>query len=60
MPILRILGIIKQLETKRKSDKRQTSNVIIIQPIITKDQIVTPKPAKNAEICHTQKQLLKP
>ncbi|MGH0791852.1 cytosolic protein [Bacillus cereus] len=52
---LESLGIIKQLETKRKSDKRQTSNVIIIQPIITKDQIVTPKPAKNAEICHTPK-----
>ena len=29
--------------------------MIIIQPIITKDQIVTPKPAKNDEICHTPK-----
>ncbi|WP_242266281.1 MULTISPECIES: cytosolic protein [unclassified Bacillus cereus group] len=52
---LESLGMIKQLEMKRKSDRRQTSNVIIIQPIITKDQIVTPKPAKNAEICHTPK-----
>ncbi|MED3466574.1 helix-turn-helix domain-containing protein [Bacillus thuringiensis] len=52
---LESLGIIKPLETKRKSDKRQTSNVIIIQPIIAEDQIVTPKPAKNDEICHPPK-----
>ncbi|MGR5864310.1 cytosolic protein [Bacillus cereus] len=52
---LESLGIIKQLEMKRKSDKRQTCNVIIIQSIIAEDQIVTPEPAKNAEICHTPK-----
>ncbi|MGX5631980.1 helix-turn-helix domain-containing protein [Bacillus thuringiensis] len=52
---LESLGIIKQLEMKRKSDMRQTSNIIIIQPIIVEEQIVTPKPAKNAEICHTNK-----
>ncbi|MDA2634524.1 helix-turn-helix domain-containing protein [Bacillus cereus] len=52
---LESLGMIKQLEAKRKSDKRQTSNVIIIQPIIAKDQIVTPKPAKHTEVCHTPK-----
>ncbi|WP_420973760.1 helix-turn-helix domain-containing protein [Bacillus thuringiensis] len=52
---LESLGMIKQLEAKRKSDKRQTSNVIIIHPIIAKDQIVTPKPAKHTEVCHTPK-----
>ncbi|MEK4416519.1 helix-turn-helix domain-containing protein [Bacillus sp. FSL K6-0268] len=52
---LESLGIIKQLETKRKSDMRQTSNVIVIQPIHADGQLVTPKPAKNAEICHTPK-----
>ncbi|HHK5532760.1 TPA: cytosolic protein [Bacillus mobilis] len=52
---LESLGIIKQLEMKRKSDRRQTSNVIVIQPIHTDVQLVTPKPAKNDEICHTPK-----
>ncbi|MHB0803603.1 cytosolic protein [Bacillus thuringiensis] len=52
---LESLGIIKQLEMKRKSDRRQTSNVIVIQPIHTDGQLVTPEPAKNAEICHTPK-----
>ncbi|PEN83941.1 cytosolic protein [Bacillus cereus] len=52
---LESLGIIKQLEMKRKSDMRQTSNIIVIQPIIVEEQIVTPKPAKNVEICHTKK-----
>lgn len=49
------LGIIRQLEMKRKSDMRQTSNVIVIQPIIAKKQIVTEVPIKNAEMCHTKK-----
>ncbi|MFZ7804967.1 cytosolic protein [Bacillus thuringiensis] len=52
---LESLGIIKQLEMKRKSDRRQTSNVIMIQPIHTDGQLVTPEPAKNDEICHTPK-----
>ncbi|HHL0974807.1 TPA: HTH domain-containing protein, partial [Bacillus cereus] len=52
---LESLGIIKQLEMKRKSDRRQTSNVIVIQPLHTDVQLVTPEPAKNAEICHTPK-----
>ncbi|HDR8108836.1 TPA: cytosolic protein [Bacillus cereus] len=52
---LESLGIIKQLEMKRKSDRRQTSNVIVIQPIHTDGQLVTPEPAKNVEICHTPK-----
>ncbi|MGR5978100.1 helix-turn-helix domain-containing protein [Bacillus cereus] len=52
---LKSLGIIKQLEMKRKSDMRQTSNIIIIQPIIVEEQIVTPKPANDADICHTKK-----
>ncbi|HEQ3527917.1 TPA: cytosolic protein [Bacillus cereus] len=52
---LESLGMIKQLEMKRKSDRRQTSNVIVIQPIHTDGELVTPEPAKNAEICHTPK-----
>ncbi|WP_241752261.1 helix-turn-helix domain-containing protein, partial [Bacillus thuringiensis] len=52
---LELLGIIKQLEMKRKSDMRQTSNIIVIQPIITKEEFVTEDPTKNAEICHTKK-----
>ncbi|CDN38361.1 cytosolic protein [Bacillus thuringiensis] len=52
---LESLGIIKQLEMKRKSDRRQTSNVIVIQPIHTDGQLVTPEPTKNDEICHTPK-----
>ncbi|CDN39284.1 unnamed protein product [Bacillus thuringiensis DB27] len=40
---------------KRKSDMRQTSNIIVIQPIIVEKQIVTPFPDKNVEICHTKK-----
>ncbi|MED3079339.1 HTH domain-containing protein [Bacillus wiedmannii] len=52
---LESLGIIKQLEMKRKSDMRQTSNIIVIQPIITKKQIVTEAHTKNVEICHTPK-----
>lgn len=52
---LESLGIIKQLEMKRKSDMRQTSNIIVIQPIIVEKQIVTPSPDKNVEICHTKK-----
>ncbi|MBJ8026240.1 cytosolic protein, partial [Bacillus cereus] len=52
---LESLGIIKQLEMKRKSDMRQTSNIIVIQPIIVEKQIVTQGSTKNAEICHTKK-----
>ncbi|WP_242291476.1 helix-turn-helix domain-containing protein [Bacillus cereus group sp. BfR-BA-01356] len=52
---LESLGIIKQLEMKRKSDMRQTSNAIVIQPIIVEEQVVTPEPAKNDEFCHTKK-----
>ncbi|AXY10573.1 cytosolic protein [Bacillus thuringiensis LM1212] len=52
---LESLGIIKQLEMKRKSDMRQTSNIIIIQPIITEEQLVTEAPTKTLEICHTKK-----
>ncbi|MES1052167.1 helix-turn-helix domain-containing protein [Bacillus thuringiensis] len=52
---LESLGIIKQLEMKRKSDMRQTSNIIVIQPIIVEEQIVIQAPTKNAEICHTKK-----
>ncbi|EOO36959.1 hypothetical protein IIU_01562 [Bacillus cereus VD133] len=52
---LESLGIIKQLEMKRPSDMRQTSNIIVIQPIIVKEQIVTEDLTKNAEICHTKK-----
>ncbi|PFB36443.1 cytosolic protein, partial [Bacillus thuringiensis] len=52
---LESLGIIKQLEMKRKSDMRQTSNIIVIQPIIVEKQIVTQDSTKNAEICHTKK-----
>lgn len=52
---LESLGIIKQLEMKRKSDMRQTSNAIIIQPIIVEEQVVTQAPVKNEEKCHTNK-----
>ncbi|PEU67761.1 cytosolic protein [Bacillus cereus] len=52
---LESLGIIKQLEMKRKSDMRQTSNAIVIQPIIVEEQIVTPEPSKNDVFCHTNK-----
>ncbi|MBW3491121.1 HTH domain-containing protein [Bacillus sp. FDAARGOS_1420] len=52
---LESLGMIKQLEMKRKSDMRQTSNIIIIQPIIAEEQIVTQVLTKNAKICHTKK-----
>ncbi len=52
---LESLGILKQLEMKRKSDMKQTSNAIVIQPIIVKEQIVTPEPAKNDDFCHTKK-----
>ncbi|MEK4501960.1 helix-turn-helix domain-containing protein [Bacillus sp. FSL R12-0069] len=52
---LETLGIVKQLEMKRKSDMRQTSNAIVIQPIIVEEQVVTQAPIKNAEKCHTNK-----
>ncbi|UYX52903.1 helix-turn-helix domain-containing protein [Bacillus thuringiensis] len=52
---LESLGIIKQLEMKRKSDMRQTSNIIVIQPIITKEEFVTEDATKNVVNCHTKK-----
>lgn len=52
---LESLGIIKQLEMKRNSDMRQTSNAIVIQPIIVEEQIVTQAPIKNEKKCHTNK-----
>ncbi|AUB61625.1 cytosolic protein [Bacillus cereus] len=52
---LESLGIIKQLEMKRKSDMRQTSNAIVIQPIIVEEPVVTQAPIKNEETCHTNK-----
>ncbi|MGG1330468.1 HTH domain-containing protein [Bacillus tropicus] len=53
---LESLGIIKQLEMKRKSDMQQTSNAIMIQPIHTVEgQLVTEDTKKNAERCHTKK-----
>lgn len=53
---LESLGIIKQLEMKRGSDMRQTSNAIVIQPMIVEEkQVVTPEPVKNEENCHTNK-----
>ncbi|HDR8070594.1 TPA: helix-turn-helix domain-containing protein [Bacillus cereus] len=52
---LESLGIIKQLEMKRKSDMRQTCNAIVIQPFITEEQIVTQASVKNEEKCHTNK-----
>ncbi|PEQ08695.1 helix-turn-helix domain-containing protein [Bacillus toyonensis] len=52
---LESLGIIKQLEMKRKSDMKQTSNAIIIQPIIVEEQVVTQAPIKKEKKCHTNK-----
>ncbi|EKS8362925.1 helix-turn-helix domain-containing protein [Bacillus cereus] len=51
---LESLGIIKQLEMKRKSDMRQTSNAIVIQPIV-EEHVVTQAPVKNEEKCQTNK-----
>ncbi|MGE6551182.1 helix-turn-helix domain-containing protein [Bacillus mycoides] len=52
---LESLGIIKQLEMKRNSDMRQTSNAIVLQPIIVEEQVVTQASIKNEEKCHTNK-----
>ncbi|WP_242300645.1 helix-turn-helix domain-containing protein [Bacillus cereus group sp. BfR-BA-01494] len=52
---LESLGIIKQLEMKRKIDMRQTCNAIVIQPIIVEEQVVTQAPVKNEKKCHTNK-----
>ncbi|MBJ7946739.1 helix-turn-helix domain-containing protein [Bacillus cereus group sp. N24] len=52
---LESLGIIKQLEMKRNSDMRQTSNAIVIQPIIVEEQVVTQASIKNDKKCHTNK-----
>ena len=57
---LESLGIIKQLEMKRKSDMRQTSNAIVIQPIIVEEQVVTQAPIKMKAFVTPIKQLLKP
>ncbi|KXY33443.1 helix-turn-helix domain-containing protein [Bacillus sp. FSL K6-0067] len=52
---LESLGVIKQLEMKRNSDMRQTSNAIVIQPIIVEEQVVTQESIKNEKKCHTNK-----
>ena len=44
---------------KRKSDMRQTSNIIVIQPIITKEEFVTEDPTKMLKFVTPRKQLLK-
>lgn len=46
--LLEQLGIIKQYEMKRSKDMQQTSNCIVIQPIVTQD-----KPEIEEE-CHTK------
>lgn len=46
--VLEDLGIIKQYEMKRSKDMQQTSNAIVIQPVVTQD-----KP-KTEEECHTK------
>ncbi|BCB03498.1 helix-turn-helix domain-containing protein [Bacillus sp. KH172YL63] len=50
--VLEDLGIIKQLETKRKSDMRQSSNVIQILPI---EEDVQQEQKNTAENCPTKK-----
>jgi DNA-binding Lrp family transcriptional regulator len=45
--VLEDLGIIKQLEMKRKSDMRQTSNAIVIMPIVEDVQQDEPKMNEN-------------
>ena len=45
---------------KRKSDMRQTSNAIVIQPIIVEEQVVTQAPIKMKAFVTPIKQLLKP
>lgn len=61
---LESLGIIKQLEMKRKSDMQQTSNAIIIQKIVdvnndinigTNDDVDTQDATEINDICHTKK-----
>ena len=42
---------------KRKSDMRQTSNIIVIQPIITKEEFVTEAPLKLWKFVTPRKQL---
>ncbi|WP_335871935.1 helix-turn-helix domain-containing protein [Bacillus sp. 2205SS5-2] len=49
---LEVLGVIKQLETKRRTDMRQTTNAIIIQPI---EQIVPQEEVENEGKCPTKK-----
>lgn len=46
--LLESLGIIKQYEMKRTSDMQQTSNSIVIQPIVTQDN------AETEGECHTK------
>ncbi|MFI8707604.1 helix-turn-helix domain-containing protein [Bacillus sp. NPDC077411] len=47
------LGIIKQIEMKRKSDMLQTANAIIIQPIV--EEVSDKVLAKKSEKCPTNK-----
>ncbi len=49
--LLESLGIIKQYETKRKSDMQQSSNAIVIQPI---EEVVTQDSQEKDDICHTK------
>ncbi|MEC2932147.1 helix-turn-helix domain-containing protein [Bacillus cereus] len=46
------LKMIKQVAMKRKKDMLQTSNAIIIQPIV---EVSNKKPGKMSEKCHTNK-----
>jgi DNA-binding Lrp family transcriptional regulator len=46
--ILEELGIIKQYQMKRSSDMQQTSNAIVIQPIVTQDS------KQIEQKCHTK------
>lgn len=47
------LGIIKQIEMKRKSDMLQTANAIVIQPIV--DEVSDKTPGKSPTKCPTNK-----
>ena len=50
----RAIGMIKQVEMKRKNDMQQTTNAIVIQPIIVEEQ-VSHNTYKNHEKCPTNK-----
>lgn len=51
---LESLGIIKQYEMKRNSDMQQTSNAIVIQPIVTQEEPTI------RENCHSKKTTSRP